>query len=82
MKAHERKKRVYRDTDDRYLRDLAKVATVPTVAYMWDVSETLVRLWCESGVVCAIKDGGVWLISLRSVVSHRGAVVLHRTRGQ
>ena len=81
MKAQERKKRVYRDTDDRYLRDLAKVGTVTSVAYMWGVSESLVRQWCESGVVCAIKDGGTWLIALRSVVAHRGAVVLHRTCG-
>lgn len=59
--------------EDKFLEPLQHVTTVTEVVELYGMKNVrAVQLWCEQGDVTATKIGGVWVISLASVIKKLG----------
>lgn len=60
-------------SEEQYFQDLAKVTTIPEVMKMYDIKyHTTVSYAIDRGDITAVLVGGVWIVSLDSVIAYYG----------
>lgn len=55
-----------------YWYDLERVTTRSQAARAYGVHVTTVQMWIDQGYIVGEKVGGVWIISLPSLIAFRG----------